>query len=109
MGIEGYASVRAWREDYVRTWGPTDQELPQRLRVLERFCAFVEKDPDAMIGECLREVDEGKRIRAKARRRYMNAIRQFEEEQASGRTAGNVVRSFFIHNGVAMSADVLGG
>ena len=109
MEIEGYASVKTWRADYIRTWGPTDPELPQRLRVLEGFCAFVGKDPDAMVSECLREVDGGKRIRPKARRRYMDAIRQFEEEQASGRTAGNMVRSFFIHNGIAMSADVLGG
>lgn len=109
MGIEGYASVKMWREDYIRTWGPGDPELPQRLRVLEGFCAFVGKDPDAMVSECLREVDEGKRIRPKARRRYMEAIQRFEAEQASGRTAGNVVRSFFIHNGIAMSADILGG
>lgn len=106
MEIEAYASVKAWREDYIRTWGSSDPELPQRLRVLEGFCAFVGKDPDAMVSECLREVDEGKRIRPKARRRYMDAIRDFEAEQAS-RIAGNVVRSFFIHNGVAMSADVL--
>ena len=108
MEIDSYESVKAWREDYIRTWGSNDPELPQRLRVLEGFCAFVGKDPDAMVAECLREVDEGKRIRAKARRRYMEAIRQFEEDQASGRTAGNVVRGFFIHNGIAMSADVLG-
>lgn len=104
--LASYASVQAWREDYVRHWGPNDPELPQKLEILEEFCSFVDKNPDAIVNECLREVEGGRRIRLKVRRRYIEAIREFEAHHRLGRTAGNVVRSFLIHNGVAMSADV---
>ena len=101
-----YTSVQAWRADYVRHWGDNDPGLTQNLEILQEFCRFVEKDPDAIIAECLRQVEAGKRIRLKARRRYIEAIREFETRHERGRAAGNVVRSFLIHNGIAMSADV---
>lgn len=105
--LSHYASVQAWREDYIRHWGPNDAELPQKLKTLQEFCSLVGKDPDAIVNECLRDVEGGKRIRLKARRRYIEAIRDFEANHQGGRAAGNVVRSFLIHNGIAMSADVV--
>ena len=106
--IDHYASVQAWREDYIRHWGPDDPGLARKLATLQEFCQFVGKDPDTVVGECLRAVEDGKRIRLKARRRYIEAIREFEAGHEGARAAGNAVRSFFIHNGIAMSADVPG-
>jgi hypothetical protein len=103
-----YASVQAWLADYVRHWGPADAGVPKKLETLREFCQLVGRDPDAIVGECLRQVEEGKRIRLKARRRYIEAIREFEAGHEGARAAGNIVRSFFIHNGIAMSADVPG-
>ena len=106
-----YATVRAWREDYVRHWGggPDDPELEGKLATMRDFCERLGKDPDAIVNECLRDTEGGKRIRAKARRRYVEAIREFESAHKGGRSAGNVIRSFLLHNGIAMSADVLSG
>ncbi len=90
-GIVGYGAYvprnRIRAEEIARQWG---------------------KDPDAIVAECLRTVEEGARIRLKARRRYMASIEEFEKGHPLGRTAGNVVRSFLIHNGIAMSANVMG-
>jgi hypothetical protein len=101
-----YDTVQAWIEDYRRHWGP-DADFQGRLQTLQRFCEFVGKDPDTMIQECLRAVDAGFRIRPKRRRFYMAKIAEFEAQGSNGgRRAGNIVRSFLIHNGVALSADV---
>ena len=85
---------------------PADFE--RRLELLERFCAFAGRDPDAMIAECTREVESGKRIRIKARRLYSEKIAEFQESaggDARARArAGNIIRSFFIHNGIFMQA-----
>jgi hypothetical protein len=101
-------SVQTWLADYARHWGPNTPDVRAKLVVLGEFCKLVGKAPDAIVQECLRDVDAGKRIKLKARRRYIEAIREFETQHSNGRTAGNVVRSFFIHNGVAMSPDVPG-
>ena len=82
--------------------------MESRLEVLERFCRFVERDPDAIIAECEREVEGGKRIRIKGRRFYSEQIAEFQakapgDARAQARAA-NVVRSFFIHNGIFMQA-----
>lgn len=106
--LTAYESVRVWLADHARHWGEEDPQATPKLGVLAEFCRRVGKDPDAMIDECLREADEGVRIRLKARRRYIELIREFEATHERGREAGNVVRSFFIHNGIAMSADVAG-
>ena len=78
------------------------------LATLERACAFMDSDPDAMVGECLRpaKVGEGLVLRVRARRKYIDLIAAFEQQEGS-RDAGNAVRSFFIHNGVAMTPSAL--
>ena len=83
-----------------------------RIETLARFCALVERDPDAIIEECAREVEGGKRIRIKKRRFYSEKIEEFQaavdgDTRAQTR-AGNVVRSFMIHNGIFMQGGMSG-
>jgi len=86
--------------------------MPSRLETLGRFCALVEREPDLIIGECSREVEGGKRIRIKKRRFYSERIDEFQgsvdgDDRAKTR-AGNVIRSFMIHNGIFMQGGVSG-
>ena len=86
--------------------------MGSRIETLGRFCALVEREPDAIIAECAREVEGGKRIRIKKRRFYSEKIDEFqasEDGDARAQTrAGNVVRSFMIHNGIFMQGGVGG-
>jgi len=78
-----------------------------RLELLAEFCELVERNPDEMISECLRLVQEGQfKLRGKTRRRYVEQIDVFEERHG-GRPQGNVIRSFFIHNGVPIQPPIL--
>jgi len=81
---------------------PDDARL-DKMAVLEDFCRFCGEAPDALIGSLFRPTDDGPRINLKRRRQVMEWIDAFESE-GGGRTSGNVVRSFLIHNGVAMTA-----
>src|SRR3990170_970238 len=98
MEIEQCESVKRWTADYARHWGEHDSGIARNMTVLAEFCEREGKDPDAIVAECLRTVEEGARIRLKARRRYMASIEEFEKGHPLGRAAGNVVRSFLIHN-----------
>lgn len=106
-GFGNHESVRRWLESRAGLWGirSINDDL---LEWLERFCREVDKEPDALIDECLRPATDSDSLvlRTRARRRYIDAIERFEQETAS-RAAANVVRSFFIHNGVAMNPTVL--
>ena len=86
--------------------------MAARIETLARFCALVEREPDAIIAECAREVEGGKRIRIKVRRYYSEKIDEFQASvEGDTRTqtrAGNVVRSFLIHNGIFMQGGVSG-
>lgn len=106
-----YARVRIWLEGLEKSWGADpESEQKEKLAVLERFCGFAGKDPDEIVAECLRPVDNGmEKIRYKARHAYIEQIEQFEASPGESRTTGNAVRSFFIHNGVAMGGRVLRG
>jgi|GEM_PF-971839 hypothetical protein len=107
--LAGQESVQRWYNYYSQHWGaPPDWDF--KLQALARFSQWIGKTPDQMIGECLREVEGGyKKIRVKKRRFYIAKIKEFEESigGVQGRNWANAVRSFFIHNGVAMSADIL--
>jgi hypothetical protein len=103
-----YPSVHTWRQGLTEQWGEEPANFADRVATLHSFCAFVESDPDAMIEECTREVESGKRIRIKARRKYSEKIAEFQaaapgDGRAQARAA-NTVRSFFIHNGIFMQA-----
>lgn len=108
--IGEYATAQAWVQALREQWGEEPSGLPERFDVLRRFCEFVDRDPDALIGECTREVEGGKRIRIKARRLYSEKIAEFQATTGGGTRqqgrAGNTVRSFFIHNGIFMQAGV---
>ena len=69
------------------------------------------KEPDQIVDECLREVDGGKKIRAKGRRTYAKKITEFESHLEGGtaekRRKGNYIRSFLIHNGVLLQTSPL--
>ncbi len=105
-----YAAVQTWIRSLTEQWGEPPADVEARLATLERFCRFVERDPDRLIQECSREVEGGKRIRIKARRLYSEKIAEFQssvegDARSQGR-AGNTIRSFLIHNGIFMQAGV---
>jgi hypothetical protein len=105
--IGEYGRVRLWVEDYEKSWG-RGQEDPAELSALEAFCEFVGKDPDAVVADLLAPVEGGyEKIRYKARHHYIELISQFEATNPGGRQAGNAVRSFLIHNGVAVGTRIL--
>jgi len=106
--VAGYATVQTWRKGLVDQWGEEPADFDQRTVTLESFCEVTRRDPDEMIEDCTREVESGKRIRIKARREYSEKIAEFQkvagtDARSQGR-AGNIVRSFFIHNGIFMQA-----
>ena len=83
---------------------PDPEDVRQeKLVVLEEFFRFCGETPDALIGSLFRPTDDGPRINLKRRRQAMEWIDSFEREHG-GRPSGNVVRSFLIHNGVALTA-----
>jgi len=111
-GFSDAATVRTWVDGLREQWGEEPGDMADRLEVFQRFCAFVEREPDAIIEECSREVEGGKRIRIKKRRFYSEKIDEFQasmdgDARAQAR-AGNVVRSFMIHNGIFMQGGVSG-
>ena len=103
-----YAAVQTWRKGLAEQWGEEPADFAGRVALLERFCEAAERDPDGVIADCTREVESGKRIRIKARREYSEKIAAFQASaEGDARTqarVGNVVRSFFIHNGIFMQA-----
>jgi hypothetical protein len=103
-------SVRRWLASRLVFWGGAANKgkEEQLLSTLASFCETAQKSPDEMIDECLRRSTEGGPfvLRTRARRGYIDLIAKFEEQTGSRDTA-NVVRSFFIHNGVAMNPSVL--
>ncbi len=104
--ITNYETVRVWLASYAQFWGEeVDQES---LQALAHFCERTGQDPDSIIGECLQPSasGEGRTLKVRARRKYIEAINQFEAETGS-RDAANAVRSFLIHNGVLVSPSIL--
>ncbi len=110
MEVSEQESVRRWLSAHASHWDddPSDAEVRRKLDVLARFCAFAEEEPDSLVASLFRRTPEGPRIRAKRRREVMALIDRFEREVGGdarqARVAGNVVRSFLVHNGVALSA-----
>ena len=75
----------------------------EKLGVLEEFCRFCGETPDAIIASLFRPTDDGPRINLKRRRHIIEWIDSFERDHG-GRPTGNLIRSFLIHNGVALTA-----
>ncbi len=106
--LAGQSTVIAWLKAYDAHWDvrQSDGETRAKLEILARFCLVCEREPDDLVAWLFRQTEEGPRIRLKRRRLVMALIDDFEREHG-GRSAGNVVRSFLIHNGVALSATPL--
>ena len=112
--LAGFATVRQWVQAYGSHWTAprSEAEATRRLEVLRRFCEFCGKDPDSLVRSLFRDTPQGPRIRLKRRREVMAQIDAFEALVAEGNTRrgremGNIVRSFLIHNGVALTATPL--
>ncbi len=109
--IEGARTVQTWLKGMEDQSGVSRDEGLQRVAVLQDFCALIDKEPDQIIAECLREVAGGKRIRATGRRFYADRITEFESSIGGGasekRQKGNYIRSFLIHNGVLLQTSPL--
>ncbi len=105
--IADYASVQQWAKGLREQWGD-EPDMSERQAILQRFSDFTAKDPDTMIRDCTREVESGKRIKIKARRQYTEAIAAFQQTVEGNprqqSKAANLIRSFFIHNGIFMQA-----
>ena len=102
-----YRTVRQWFGSFQLFWR-SDPPPQEWLSSLERFLVMCESDPDAIVDEVLKPqpAGEGLMLRVRARRRYMELIDSFEEAEGS-RDVANHVRSFMIHNGIAMSPGIL--
>jgi hypothetical protein len=102
--IRDQATVRTWLQGLREQWGDDPDDWDERVEALAAFCAFVDKDPDTVINECVRESESGKRISVKGRRFYSDKIAEWQaslpgDRAARGR-AGSTVRSFLIYNGI---------
>lgn len=110
--IEQYEAVQTWFEGLREQWGEEPSDQDGKLKSLSQFCDLVEKDPDAIVADCTREVESGKRIKIKARRLYTEKIEEFQASVDGGRLArgkaGNTIRSFMIYNGIFMQGDAQG-
>ena len=106
--IEEYERVKVWFDDFEKSWGDgSDAAASGQLAILSEFCEFVGKDPDAIVADLLAPVEGGEKIRYKARHRYIELIAEFEATNPGGRPAGNAIRSFLIHNGVAVGTRIV--
>ena len=94
-------AVRRWLEAI----GAGPDEASEPLRLLARFCASEETDPDELIARCLRSTAAGSTaISAPGRRSVDRAVTAFvAAEGLTGHdavVAGNRIRGFLIHNGI---------
>ena len=104
--IRDYASVDEWRKSVSKFWRATPPP-DDWLETLEAFCRFAGTNPDAIIDEILSPAPtgEGLLLRTRARRKWVELIDEFEGYV--GREKANHIRSFVIHNGVAMNPSIL--
>jgi hypothetical protein len=111
MNLNGYKTVQTWIAGVHEQSDISPENDAKRLQTLAEFCTQIEKNPDQIIEECLRNVDGGKKIRGKGRRFYAEQIAAFEQEAEGGpgekRQKANYVRSFLIHNGVLLQTSPL--
>jgi hypothetical protein len=106
--VREFETVRTWSQGLRDQWGSDPEDWDERLEAVAAFCAFVDKEPDTVIGECLRESKSGKRINVKGRRFYNEKIAEWQaslpEAKPAQARAGNAVRSFLIHNGIFLQS-----
>jgi len=78
----------------------TPAERGVRLATLQEFSAFVERTPDEMVEEIYDPVAHKYRKRGFYRDRINTFAAQGPGSRAEQRARGNVIRAFFIANGV---------
>ena len=105
LEVSEYPSVRTWAEGLRHQWGGDPlAEDPSMMRAVEEFCAFVEEDPDSIIGKLFRiRKSDGERVLStKWRSHYAVKIKEFRSRIGGeqGQRRGAAVLSFMIHNGV---------
>ncbi len=108
--LRSYSTVQTWLAGLREQSGADAAGDPERLEALRRFCEFVDRDPDAIVRECLRDSDAGMKISIKGRRLYATKIVDFERQTDGDhrrRGAGSTVRSFLIHNGIFLQTGSL--
>lgn len=109
QAIARYASVAEWAAGLRERWGgdPLAEES-DKLASLEAFCAFIEKDPDALAAFCiLRRKATGDRFVSRKRRDTVK--QQLAAYHAEAGLTGTPARrhrsdvvSFLLYNGVEM-------
>lgn len=104
--IADAATVRLWQASFRESW-LDELEKEKAFPALEQFVQMCETKPDDIIAEVLKPAPrgEGVQLRTRARRKYLTLIDDFESRE--GRQKANYVRSFMIHNGVAISPPIL--
>jgi hypothetical protein len=93
--VRDYATVRRWIASVDGMYHLSTEEWAVRLRVLDEFCATLQRDPDVLIADARASRD--------AKNEYLRRLKRFAGERYPGsrpaHDAQNVVRSFLIHNG----------
>ncbi len=110
--IEQYESIATWQKGLAEQWGgdPLAEE-PDKLRAVEGFCEFVERDPDELVAFCfLRRKQTGEKFGSVKRREEVAArLREYRarwQPQTEARRCQSNVLSFLIHNGVLINLGV---
>src|SRR3990170_3322003 len=85
--IGEYETARTWFEGLRQQWGGEPSDWEERLKALEAFCAFVDKAPDTIVSECLRQSASGMRISARGRRFYNDKIAEWQGSLPGDRAA----------------------
>lgn len=102
MELEAYKSVHIWLKELKDRY--STNEINQRLELLDKFCDFVEKNPDELVNEIYNF--ETHKTRIKKRDFYNEKINEFIEELEGTPSvkdnSGNILDGFFIYNGIKM-------
>ena len=98
------AAVQRW---LAHTGYETEAGRRRCLELLGGFCEATGQGPEELVASCFRVTKEGDRkISIKGRRAVQEAIESFIAKRGetghAAVAAGNVLRSFLIHNGVFM-------
>lgn len=102
MKLVCHKSVQIWLKE-LRARYSTD-EINQRLELLDKFCDFVERNPDELVNEIYNF--ETHKTRLTKRDYYNSKINEFIEELEGTHSVkdnfGNILDGFFIYNGIKM-------
>ena len=100
--LENYKSVQIWLKE-LRTRYKTD-EINMRLELLDKFCDFVEKNPDELVNEVYNFETHKPRVKKRdnINERIDEFINGLEGTPSVKGNFGNILDGFFIYNGVRM-------